>query len=91
MDIVISNLLLESIFDFGKWSKGIYTNMRIRILSEACIGSKYIYIWFVDSTYPHSIVLFNRNTVKHLQHDRYPSRTLQGWKYTKVQSSPSCY
>ena len=27
MDIIISNLLLESIFDFGKWSNGKYTNM----------------------------------------------------------------
>ena len=26
MDILISNLLLESTLDFGKWSNGKYTN-----------------------------------------------------------------
>ena len=29
MDIIISNLLLESIFDFGKWSNWKYTNTLI--------------------------------------------------------------
>ena len=29
MDILISNLLSKSILDFGKWSNGKYTNMRI--------------------------------------------------------------
>ena len=33
MDIFISNLLLELIFDFGKWSNWKYTNMRICIFS----------------------------------------------------------
>ena len=33
MDIFISNLLSESIFDFGKWSNGKYTNTRICVFS----------------------------------------------------------
>ena len=28
MDILISNVLSESILDFGKWSNGKYTNSR---------------------------------------------------------------
>ena len=33
MHILISNLLLESIFDFGKWSNWKYANMRIWVFS----------------------------------------------------------
>ena len=33
MGILFSNLLLKSIFDFGSWSKGKYTNRRICVFS----------------------------------------------------------
>ena len=33
IDILILNLLLESILDFGKWSNGKYTNTRICVFS----------------------------------------------------------
>ena len=33
MGILFSNLLSESILDFGKWSNGKYTNMRIYVFS----------------------------------------------------------
>ena len=33
MDILISNLLSESILEFGKWSNGKYTNMCICVFS----------------------------------------------------------
>ena len=33
MDILISNLLSESIFHFGKWSNGKYTNTHICVFS----------------------------------------------------------
>ena len=33
MDILISNLLSESIFDFGKWSNRKYENTQIRVFA----------------------------------------------------------
>ena len=34
MDIIISNLHLESIFDFGKWSSGKFTNAHICVFNR---------------------------------------------------------
>ena len=45
MDIIISNLHLESIFDFGKWSSGKFTNANICVFSVWPLPEVQNWIW----------------------------------------------
>ena len=70
MDILISNLLLKSIFNFGKWSNWKYANTRIWVFSVWPLPE--VQNWFQkqiwnENVYISIIIFFWRVSVKILK------------------------
>ena len=65
MDILISNLLSESIFDFGKWSNGKYTNTHYTKRS------------YLDKRKTEKLMMASRESLRASRSDSAPSSSLE--------------